>query len=152
LIKPFDDREHAPYVVGIVGNNQGVRRFVRRELAGRRHQRAQQRHHLGRRNVLQNRNVRGDTLAAARDIFLHVRALATFGQRDNPHQSARPVDRGETLRFECRQENVVGCRARHGFGGNNSNLSLHARIEQEIAPGHLRNRFHYGLNIGRLKI
>jgi len=122
------------------------------ELAGGRHQRTQQRDHLGSRAMLHDQHVGCDLLPAARFIGrAYVGIGLGLGGRDNLG-NAETFDRREALGLERGEEDLIGSTARYGFGGNDGDLSLHAGVEQEIAFGHLRDCLDHALNVRVLEI
>ncbi len=154
LVDPLDDAQQPPHVVRIVGDDERVGRIVYGELAGRRHQRPQHVLQLRHRDVLPDHDVRDDLLAAARGsvLLVHRRRGLRFGDRNDAHRVARTLDRGEALRLQRGEKDLVPGRDRHRPRRDDGDLSPHARVDQHVAPRHLRHRLDHGLQVCALEI
>ncbi len=154
LIDPLDDAQQPPHVVRVVGDDERVGRIVYRELAGRRHQRAQHVLQLRHRDVLPDHDVCDDLLAAARGpvLLVHRRGRLGLGDRNDAHRVSGTFDGGEALRLQRREKDLVPGSDRHGPRRNDGDLSPHPRVDQHVAPRHLRHRLDHRLQVRALEI
>jgi hypothetical protein len=152
LVDLVHDAHHPADVVGVIGDDQRVGLVVGGELTGRRHERTQQRNHLGGRGVLHNQHMGHHAFAAVRlALQVHIGIGFGIGCGDDLGDTDT-FDGREALRLEGGQKDLIGRAGRDRARGNDGDLSLDARIEQKIAPGHLSHCLYHTLDFSRLEV
>ncbi len=154
LVDRIDDFRDALQVVRIVRDHQRVVVRVGGDAVVGGDQRAQYRHQLRRRFVLQLEHLRLNDLAPARLILRSQReASVHFGvDLRNDHDHAALLDRGKTLQPQRRQKHLVDQRPGHGLGRDDIDRALDARIENEVLSGDLAHRLHHAFDVGVDKV
>ena len=149
-----NDAGDALDVVGVVGHHQCVVGGIGRNRVVGRNQRADHRHHLRGRFVLQREYLGDDACARVAPLAAGDRHRVQLGVGlGYDLGDARRLDRGVALQTQRREQDVVGKTFRHWRIGGDVEIALDPRIDEEIAPGDLADRLddRLDLRVGKVQ-
>jgi hypothetical protein len=148
-IQGLDNLADPLCVVRIVGDDQRVAAGKRGDRVVRRDERPEDRQNLRGGFELERVDHRHDLVARrARAGFDHrAGILLRVRFRDDLGHAAR-LDRRKAVQAQSRQKHRVDLFARHRPRGDDVDRAFHARVEKEIAPCHLRDRFCDRIDLG----
>ncbi len=147
LVERRDDLFDAAQILRIVGDHQRVAAGKGRDRVVRRDERAQHVDHLLRRFVMQRDDL-GDQAIAAAGALRHFRAMHLGFGLEHELGHAIAFDRGDALQAQGRQQRRIDEAPRHRARRDDVDRALDAGIDDEIAPGDVRDRLHHRFDVG----
>ena len=151
-----DHRRQPAQVLGVVGDHQGVVSGERGDGVVGRDQRAHHVDHVRRRLVAQREDLGHQAVATCAPC-----ALAVAHHRDAVqlgvglgHQlgHARLLDRRVALQAQRREQDLVGQLGRHRGVGDEVDLALDARVDEEVAPRDAPDCLDHRVDLGVLEV
>jgi hypothetical protein len=126
---------------------------VRDQLRALRHQRPQDRHEFGRRDVLERHDLRDQFVGLVRAHAIEAAGTVLLrGRLGHDLDHAAGLDRGIAVDAQHGQKGVVDFVRLHRRGRHDRDLALHVRADDEVLAGDLRHGRDQHLDVGILEV
>ena len=139
-VNAANDADQSRYVRGAVRNDQHIRAGVRRQVSELRYQGPQNRHELGRADVLHLNNLRHNVVGASGIAGAEGAGILPGCRIWNDLDDVATLHRGELMHLENRKERFVKCLRRHWCGRQHRDFCIDPRVDNEILVRHCAYR------------